>query len=123
MLVGLAQKPRLRICGEPQILTKLIGRIDPTDLDAHRSEGAFTALEKAISEMTPMDVIGEVKESRLTGRGGAGFPTGLKWELARKAAGPKKYAVCNFDESEPGTFKDRVLMEGDPYRVIEGHRC
>ena len=70
--------------------------------------------------MTPMEVIGEVKESRLTGRGGAGFPTGLKWEFANKAAGSQKYVVCNFDESEPGTFKDRVLMEGNPFRVLEG---
>lgn len=120
LLKGIAQKPRCQVCGEPRVLTNPIGRIAPTDLDAHRSEGAFTALEKALFEMTPLEVIGEVKESRLTGRGGAGFPTGLKWELAHKAAGPKKYAVCNFDESEPGTFKDRVLMEGNPFRVIEG---
>lgn len=120
MLQGLGQKPRCRVCGEPRILTELIGQIPPTDLDAHREEGAFTALEKALSEMTPLEVIAEVKESRLTGRGGAGFPTGLKWELAHRAADPKKYTVCNFDESEPGTFKDRVLMEGNPFRVIEG---
>ena len=120
MLRGMAQKPRCKVSGEPRVLTEPIGRIAPTDLEAHRSEGAFTALEKALFEMTPLEVIGEVKESRLTGRGGAGFPTGLKWELAHRAAGPEKYAVCNFDESEPGTFKDRVLMEGNPFRVIEG---
>jgi NADH:ubiquinone oxidoreductase subunit F (NADH-binding) len=89
-------------------------------LDAHRSEGAFSALEKALYEMTPEQVIDEVKESRLTGRGGAGFSTGMKWEFTRKATGKSKYIVCNFDESEPGTFKDRVLMEGNPFRVIEG---
>lgn len=120
MLQGMAQKPRCKVSGEPRVLTEPIGRIAPTDLEAHRSGGAFTALEKALFEMTPLEVIGEVKESRLTGRGGAGFPTGLKWELAHRAAGPEKYAVCNFDESEPGTFKDRVLMEGNPFRVIEG---
>lgn len=120
MLRGMAQKPRCRVCGDPRILTKPIGRLEPTDLDAHRTEGTFTALEKALTTMTPQAVIEEVKESRLTGRGGAGFPTGLKWELAQKARSSKKYVVCNFDESEPGTFKDRVLMEGNPFRVIEG---
>ena len=120
MLQGTAQTPRCQVCGEPRVLTEPIGRIPPTDLDAHRSEGAFKALEKTLTEMTPLEVIGEVKESRLAGRGGAGFPTGLKWELAQKAANAEKYVVCNFDESEPGTFKDRVLMEGNPFRVIEG---
>ncbi|MDX1414439.1 MAG: NADH-quinone oxidoreductase subunit NuoF [Candidatus Promineifilaceae bacterium] len=120
MLKGLAENPRCLVCGEPRILTGTIGRLDPIDLDTHRSEGAFKALEKALTKMTPLEVIDEVKESRLTGRGGAGFPTGLKWEFARKAAGPMKYVVCNFDESEPGTFKDRVLMEGNPFLVIEG---
>ena len=120
MLKGMAEEPRCQVCGEPRILTGHIGQVPPTDLDAHRSLGAFTALEKALHTMTPSQVIDEVKESRLTGRGGAGFPTGLKWEFTRKAAGPQKYVVCNFDEAEPGTFKDRVLMEGDPYRVIEG---
>lgn len=120
VLKGVGQEPRCQVCGEPRVLTEPIGRIAPTDLDAHRSQGAFAALEKALFEMTPGEVIGEVKESRLTGRGGAGFPTGLKWEFAQKAAGPSKYVVCNFDESEPGTFKDRVLMEGNPFRVIEG---
>ena len=120
MLKGMAEEPRCRVCGEPRVLTRHIGQIAPTDLDAHRSLGTFTALEKALYTMTPAEVIGEVKESRLSGRGGAGFPTGLKWEFTRKAAGPQKYVVCNFDEAEPGTFKDRVLVEGNPYRVIEG---
>jgi NADH-quinone oxidoreductase subunit F len=120
MLQGLAAAPRCRVCGEPQVLTETINKIGPTDLDGHRAEGAFLALEKTLTEMSPSDVIAEVKESRLTGRGGAGFPTGLKWELAQRAVNTKKYVVCNFDESEPGTFKDRVLMEGNPFRVIEG---
>lgn len=120
MLRGMAQQPIIRVSGGPRVLTRPIGLIEPTDLDAHREAGAFTALKKALWQMSPDDVISEVKGSGLTGRGGAGFPTGLKWELTRKAYGPEKYSVCNFDESEPGTFKDRALMEGNPYRVLEG---
>lgn len=120
MLQGLASAPRSRVCGNPRVLTEPINHIAPTDLERHRAAGAFTALEKALIEMTPGEVIAEVKESRLAGRGGAGFPTGLKWEFAQKATSSEKYVICNFDESEPGTFKDRVLMEGNPYRVIEG---
>lgn len=120
MLQGSASAPQSRVCGDPQVLTGPINHIEPTDLEKHRAAGAFTALEKALGEMTPAEVIAEVKASGLAGRGGAGFPTGLKWEFARKAVDTTKYVVCNFDESEPGTFKDRVLMEGNPYRVIEG---
>ena len=120
MLRGKATPPRIQVCGEPRILTAPIGRLSPTDLVAHRSEGAFTALEKALCTMTPEEIINEVKDSRLSGRGGAGFQTGIKWQLAREAPGNTKYVVCNFDESEPGTFKDRVLMEGNPFRVLEG---
>jgi NADH-quinone oxidoreductase subunit F len=115
-----APKPVLRVNGEPRILTRRIGKLSPTDLAACRNDGAFSALEKAIWTMTPEQVIAEVKASGLTGRGGAGFPTGLKWEFTRTAPGDPKYVVCNFDESEPGTFKDRLLMEGDPFRTIEG---
>ena len=120
LLAGEAQRPRLHVCGEPRVLTRLIGKLKPTDLEGHRAQGAFGALEKALRELSPEAVIAEVKASGLTGRGGAGFPTGLKWEYARQAAGTPKYVVCNFDESEPGTFKDRALMMGDPFRVIEG---
>ena len=70
--------------------------------------------------MTPQDVLGEVKTAGLVGRGGAAFPTGIKWEGAANAPGQPKYIVCNADESEPGTFKDRILMEEDPHRTIEG---
>ncbi len=120
LLKGQLRSPELRIQGTVREITGSIGRIPATDLDAHIKEGAFAALDKALFKMTPDQVIKEVKESRLSGRGGAGFSTGLKWELARKAQGKSKYVVCNFDESEPGTFKDRVMMEGDPYRVLEG---
>lgn len=120
MLAGEAQPSFIQVSGDPRVITASVGSLEPTDLDAHRSEGAFTALEKALNDLTPEQVIEEIKESGLAGRGGAGFPTGLKWEFARKAEGEPKYVVCNFDESEPGTFKDRVLMEGDPFRIIEG---
>ncbi|MGD8806605.1 MAG: NAD(P)H-dependent oxidoreductase subunit E [Chloroflexota bacterium] len=120
MLRGQAQPPCLQVSGDPRILTAPIGKLDPTDLIAHRATGAFAALQKALQEMTPEEVIEEVKTSRLAGRGGAGFPTGLKWQFARQESAELKYVVCNFDESEPGTFKDRALMEGNPYRVIEG---
>jgi NADH-quinone oxidoreductase subunit F len=120
MLRGEASPPFIQVSGEPRILTAPIGRLAPTDLEAHRAEGAFAALEKALYEMTPEQVIGKVKDSGLTGRGGAGFPTGVKWEFARQAPDVPKYVVCNFDESEPGTFKDRALMEGNPFRTLEG---
>ncbi|MBN2306338.1 MAG: NAD(P)H-dependent oxidoreductase subunit E [Anaerolineae bacterium] len=120
MLRGEASPSRLQVSGDPRILTGPIGTLAPTDLAAHRANGAFTALEKALHTMTPEDVIAVVKDSRLAGRGGAGFPTGSKWEFARRATSEPKYVVCNFDESEPGTFKDRALMEGNPFRVIEG---
>lgn len=120
MLRGEASAARIQVSGDPRVLTAPIGMLDPTDLDAHRAAGAFTALEKALREMTPEEVIEQVKVSGLAGRGGAGFPTGLKWQFTRQAAAKTKYMVCNFDESEPGTFKDRALMEGNPFCVIEG---
>ncbi len=117
-----AQQPTaaIRVTGEPRIATRHIGALPPTDLDAHRADGAFGALEKALTAMTPDAVIEILKESGLVGRGGAAFPAGLKWQFTRAAAGDVKYVVCNADESEPGTFKDRALLEGDPYLVIEG---
>jgi NADH-quinone oxidoreductase subunit F len=110
----------LKIAGEPRVLSRNIGVIAPTDLEAHREAGTFAALEKALRTLTPEQVIAEVKESGLVGRGGAAFPTAMKWEGTRGAAGGPKYVVCNADESEPGTFKDRVIMEGDPFRVLVG---
>ena len=120
MLQGKAKSSSIQVSGNPRELTSPIGVLAPTDLAAHKEDGAYAALEKALCEMTPEQVIEEVKEARLTGRGGAGFSTGSKWEYTRKASGRPKFVVCNFDESEPGTFKDRVLMEGNPFRVIEG---
>ena len=104
--------PSLRLLGR-------IGRIDPESLDAYRTSGGYAALARAI-ETGPEGVIREVLASKLMGRGGAAFPTGRKWEAVAKAPARPHYVVCNADESEPGTFKDRVLMEGDPFAVIEG---
>ncbi|HEX8143248.1 MAG TPA: NADH-quinone oxidoreductase subunit NuoF [Pyrinomonadaceae bacterium] len=89
-------------------------------LEVYRSNGGYEALKKVLDGMSPEDVIGEVKKSALRGRGGAGFPTGMKWSFVPKDSPKPKYVVCNADESEPGTFKDRYLMERDPHMLIEG---
>ncbi len=89
-------------------------------LDVYRAHGGYEALKKAVTAMAPDDVINEVKKSALRGRGGAGFPTGMKWSFVPKASPKPKYVVFNADESEPGTFKDRYLMEKDPHLLIEG---
>ncbi|HEX3554089.1 MAG TPA: NAD(P)H-dependent oxidoreductase subunit E [Thermoanaerobaculia bacterium] len=104
--------------GQPGLrLLARVGRVDPASLDDYRTAGGFLALRRAF-EMGPAAVIKEVVESKLVGRGGAAFPTGVKWQGARSAALPR-YLICNADESEPGTFKDRVLMENDPFSLIE----
>lgn len=94
------------------------GKINPESLDEYKGIGGFKGAEKALKNMKPEDVIAAVKESGLRGRGGAGFPTGLKWSFTAKEG--NKYIVVNADEGEPGTFKDRLVMEGVPYRLIEG---
>ena len=100
-------------------LLSRIGRVAPESLAAYRASGGYAALARAL-ELGPEGVIGEVMASKLMGRGGAAFPTGRKWDAVAKARARPHYVVCNADESEPGTFKDRVLMEGDPFAVIEG---
>src|SRR5213593_5118719 len=89
-------------------------------LDVYRRNGGYEAIRKVLDSMSPDDVINEVKKSALRGRGGAGFPTGMKWSFVPKDSPKEKYVVCNADESEPGTFKDRYLMERDPHQLIEG---
>lgn len=96
------------------------GHINPEIVEEYIAEGGYAALAKALSEMTPDQVIDEVKKSGLRGRGGGGFPTGTKWGFTRGAQGTKKYVVCNADEGDPGAFMDRSVLEGDPHRVIEG---
>jgi NADH-quinone oxidoreductase subunit F len=102
----------------PRRLLARAGAIDPTSLEAYRAAGGLGALARAL-EMGAAAVIREVVESKLVGRGGAAFPTGRKWEAVSKAAAAPHYIVCNADESEPGTFKDRVLLEQDPFAVLE----
>src|ERR1043166_1394929 len=89
-------------------------------LDVYRAHGGYASVEKALKEMKPEQIVDEVKKSGLRGRGGAGFPTGMKWSFLAKPEGVPRYLVCNADESEPGTFKDRYLMEFIPHLLIEG---
>ena len=96
------------------------GRIDPRKIDHYVAVGGYQAIAKALTEMTPKQVIDEVTAAKLRGRGGAGFPTGVKWKLAREAQGRPKYLVCNADEGDPGAFMDRAVLEGDPHAVLEG---
>ncbi|MDF2499711.1 MAG: hndC 2 [Anaerosporomusa subterranea] len=96
------------------------GHINPEVIEEYIANGGYEALGKALTEMTPEQVIAEMKKSGLRGRGGGGFPTGNKWEFARNAPGVKKYVVCNADEGDPGAFMDRSVLEGDPHRIIEG---
>jgi NADH-quinone oxidoreductase subunit F len=103
-----------------RLATEHCGEFDPTDLDEYRGHGGFQALERAVTAMTPEQIVEEVKKAGLRGRGGAGFPTGMKWEKVRQATNAKKYIICNGDEGDPGAFMDRMLLESFPYRVIEG---
>ena len=105
---------------QTRILLKESGLIDPRKIDDYLAAGGYKALEKALLEMTPEQVIAEIKESGLRGRGGAGFPTGVKWELCRNAAGETKYIICNADEGDPGAFQDRGIIEGNPHSILEG---
>src|SRR5262249_28511699 len=102
----------------PPRLLRRVGVADPQRLDSYRAHGGYEALAKAL-QMGPTAVIREVMDARLVGRGGALFPAGRKWDAVAQAPARPHYLVCNADESEPGTFKDRVLMEEDPFAVIE----
>ena len=104
---------------EQRIVLRNCGVIDPKDISTYLNQGGFKALEKALGELVPEQVIEEIKKSGLLGRGGAGFPTGLKLQLASEASGEEKYVICNADEGEVGTFKDRYILEGDPFSLIE----
>ena len=103
-----------------RIILRNCGMIDPTNIHGYLEVGGYDALEKALSGQTPEDVIEEIKRAGLRGRGGAGFPTGRKWELCRRQRNTPKYVICNGDEGDPGAFMDRSVLEGDPHSVIEG---
>ncbi len=96
------------------------GTIDPENIDEYIARDGYMAAAKALLDMSPDQVIEEIKKSGLRGRGGAGFPTGLKWEFAKNASGDVKYIICNADEGDPGAFMDRSVLEGDPHAVLEG---
>ena len=103
-----------------RVATENFGKVDPESLDDYIAAGGFQALRRVLSEMTSTEVRDEITESGLRGRGGAGYPTGLKWTTVAKANGEKKYVICNADEGDPGAFMDRSVLESDPYRVLEG---
>ncbi len=105
---------------QERVVLRNAGVIDPENIEESLVRGGYAAFGKALSEMTPSQVIQEITDSGLQGRGGAGFPTGRKWQFTQEAAGDKKYVVCNADEGEPGTSKDRLILEGDPHTIIEG---
>ena len=104
---------------QKRIVLRNCGVIDPENIDEYIAFDGYKALAKVITEMTPESVIKTIKDSGLRGRGGAGFPTGMKWDFCNKAVGNKKYVCCNADEGDPGAFMDRSVLEGDPFAVIE----
>lgn len=105
---------------QQRIVLRNCGVIDPANLEEYRARDGYRALEKALTGMAPGEVIDVIAASGLRGRGGAGFPTGTKWRLARAAKDPQRYVICNADEGDPGAFMDRSVLEGDPHSVLEG---
>ncbi|GAG36596.1 unnamed protein product, partial [marine sediment metagenome] len=105
---------------QQRVILHNCGHTNPEKIEHYIASGGYQALRKALLEMTPEQVIEEVKKSGLRGRGGAGFPTGRKWEFCRNAPGEEKYVICNADEGDPGAFMDRSILEADPHAVIEG---
>ncbi len=103
---------------ETRIVLRNVGLIDPTSIEEYIGRDGYVALYRAL-KMKPTEIIEIIKDSGLRGRGGAGFPTGLKWEMTLKSKSDRKYVLCNADEGEPGTFKDRLILEGDPHSVLE----
>ena len=114
----LSQTPFFRL--QKKVVLENCGRIDPSSLDAALAAGAFRAAARVLQQMTPAEVCEEILASGLRGRGGAGFPTGQKWKVALNTVSAQKYIICNADEGDPGAFMDRAVLEGDPFRVLEG---
>ncbi|MGE5372181.1 MAG: NADH-quinone oxidoreductase subunit NuoF [Solirubrobacterales bacterium] len=119
-VVSTAKAPNRFLERQVRVALRGCGVIDPESINDAIAFGGYTALKKALTEMTPDQVIEEVAASGLRGRGGAGFPTATKWRLTRKAANAPKYVVCNADEGDPGAFMDRSLLESDPHTLLEG---
>ena len=105
---------------QKRIVLRNCGIIDPESIDAYLAVDGYKAIEKVLCSMSPQEVIDEVTNSGLRGRGGAGFPTGVKWSFARKSPSTQKYIICNADEGDPGAFMDRSVLESDPHSVLEG---
>lgn len=105
---------------QKRIVLRNCGKIDPESIDEYIESEGYKAVEKVLKELSPLEVIEKVKKSALRGRGGAGFPTGLKWQFARNSKSEEKYIICNADEGDPGAFMDRSVLEGDPHSVLEG---
>lgn len=106
--------------GQINIATEYRGEIRPSDFEEYKSKEGFTALKKCLDDMSPEQIVNEIEKSGLKGRGGAGFPSSVKWRMVQKAQSDKKYIICNGDEGDPGAFMDRMLLESYPFRVIEG---
>ena len=119
-LLSAPQKECDFLAGQKRVALRNCGIIDPERLQDYVDHEGYQALQGAVTRMTRQEVISEIKESGLRGRGGAGFPTWFKWDAARKSPGEVKYIVCNADEGDPGAFMDRSLLEGDPHSVLEG---
>jgi NADH-quinone oxidoreductase subunit F len=105
---------------QTRVAMRNIGQIDPADLDDYLARGGYASLAKALSSMTPDEVLAEVERAKLRGRGGGGYDTGRKWRSCKRAGGETRYVICNGDEGDPGAFMDRSIMEGDPHGVLEG---
>ncbi len=119
--LNVREKPVSSFLGKQiPIATEYRGMINPLDIEEYISRGGFNATRKALLEMKPADVVKTIKESHIRGRGGAGFPSGIKWELVARHESSEKFIICNGDEGDPGAFMDRMLLESYPFRVIEG---
>lgn len=119
-IVSSPKKPYPQLENQVRIVLRNCGKINPESIEEYIAVDGYRALEKVFTEMSPYDIITEIKISGLRGRGGAGFPTWFKWNAARNSKGDEKYIICNADEGDPGAFMDRSVLEGDPHSVIEG---
>ena len=117
---AISQEDLANLLAQKRIALQNCGVINPEDIGEYLAREGYAAVEKCVTQMTPEEVIGEVKASGIGGRGGAGFPTWFKWNAARSSPGEKKYVICNADEGDPGAFMDRAVIEGDPHALIEG---